>query len=175
MTLRYFNSISIILLLSACLLATPQHEQPLWPAVTKNDSIHWQWAVSTLAIGASKCTMTEDDLELYAIYVDFNARYFKGKLPAKLCIKWSDVLDLRGYAGTTYKDEATGLFYIDVSTTLKPWPRVTKLTVAHEMSHTKCWETPDEHRLEDAGGRHNTCFQTTMKFLANSDAFRDTW
>lgn len=87
------------------------------------------------------------------IYEDINRRYFGGSLPPVVSFLWvedmseGELIDSRVEMAATAEGEATPGWVVEINQSLRAFPKVLYLTLAHEMVHIKL---PDaKHRSKE--------------------------
>ncbi len=97
-------------------------------------------------------------MKLPEIYADFNRRFWKGKLPRDVQVRWK-----RGLSVAAWYD---GDRLITINSYLKGWECLVKMTLLHEMAHVSTRSECQEH-----GPR----WQAEMRRLARDGAFAPFW
>src|SRR5690348_14172497 len=112
--------------------------------------------------------MFKADRRLKNFYDKSNRLYFDGKLPVDTEVGWNEELDTIYYGLTLgFSDEDTkhSFFQMHISTALKGFPEIARLTVLHEMAHIHLYPYM----------KHGKKFQDEMIRLAVRGAFKGLW
>lgn len=133
-------------------------------------------ALFTLSAGANKLTdivtYPQGDSPLVQKYVDYNQRWFGGKLPVRgVEIEWGD---LTGTYYTNYEGEG---FHarISIIRQLEGYDNRVCMEVLHEMAHLKLAVGDKNLFVNDSRPVHDAKFQQEMLGLAKRGAFADCW
>lgn len=111
--------------------------------------------------------MTEKNLQ--ALYRRYNKKYFDGKLPAEVPVKFVDMSTTdQGGLCTTINSEGLTLHVIYLDSTFKDYDNLLKFFLLHECVHIKvpCVEGEDPH---------GQAFDDEMMRLAFRGAFHGLW
>lgn len=108
---------------------------------------------------------------LYAIFDEYNRKYFKGKLPSKETTVTFKIFDRDEfcYGACAKYNEQQGRnkwdsWHIGVNWELRHWDVVVRMTMLHEMAHLAT-------RFES--GSHGSLWKAEIKRLIRSGAFDD--
>jgi len=109
-------------------------------------------------------------------YLEYNSRYFRGRLPKDCRVIYSDLSKLRymGAHKATTKDgdrkNSKHIIWIDHK--LRWSNKLVDMTLLHEMVHLKLFK---KYGHEVPRGLHGPLFQKEMKRLAKVGAFNRLW
>ncbi len=125
--------------------------------------------LTVMALGGSASAQPSDPA-LFSRYVEFNKRYFSGKLPTgDLCVFWDETIsksDLAGTWVTKYEGEPEKIT-ISISRRIQDCDSCVGAALLHEMVHIKL-----RNRKIDMHGKE---FQKEMLRLAKKGALAPYW
>lgn len=113
---------------------------------------------------------------LESAYRRYNKRYFGGRLPA-VSVRWSEKIQpahreraRKAYGWFTATDEGGEIL---ISSTLKPFFELWRMTLLHEMCHVALREHPEE--IAATSEKHSKPWFREMRRVAAAGAFDDLW
>ena len=118
----------------------------------------------------------QTDASLKRLYYRYNKKYFGGRLPLLVTVSFQESfngIDCTNpeapIARCSLEDKN-----IEIGTILRPLPKVTKMTLLHEMAHfsTDLAGAKAKDRNE---GMHGEKWQMEMMRLSGLGAFRELW
>lgn len=110
--------------------------------------------------------MTEKALQ--SLYRRYNKKFFDGKLPADIPIKFVDMSATnQGGLCTTVASEGLVLHVIYLDSTFREYDNLLKLFLLHEMVHVQipALDGQDPHGKEFDDGMMRLCFRGALKGL----------
>jgi hypothetical protein len=114
--------------------------------------------------------ITRRDTSIQRFYHLVNRRYWRGRLPRDVIVRWDRKLLRREHAVATLENYPAVVCIIRIARELYCCRGLVGLVILHEMAHLAI-----QLRLQRACAGHGWRFQQEMMRLAKLGAFRELW